>query len=29
MALADDVIVHRVGGAGLANLRLKPVEERL
>jgi len=29
MALADDVIVHRVGGAALANLCLKPVEERL
>ncbi len=29
MTLADGVIVHRVGGAGLENLRLKPVEERL
>ena len=29
IALSDDVVVHRVGGAGLANLRLKPVEERL
>ncbi len=26
MALADDVIVHRVGGAGLANLRLSPAD---
>lgn len=29
MALADDVIVHRVGGATVTNLQLKPVEERL
>lgn len=28
-ALADDVIVHRVGGAAVANLGLKPAEQRL
>jgi hypothetical protein len=26
IALADDVVVHRVGGADVANLRLKPGE---
>ena len=29
IALLDDVVVHRVGGAAVANLRLKPAEERL
>lgn len=26
MALGDDVVVHRIGGAGIVNLRLKPGE---